>query len=271
MQEASMKRLLLALALVLCVAGTSFASGYLGPAEPIAPVGKFSLGLGYFYYDDQFKKSGIQNDLHQNQLYLEGSWGFAKGWEGYLRIGGADARFTNADNDFNFNDTMKFYTGVGVRGVLYRFSPQFSLGTNLYVDYIWQAFKDTQQASTYITSNNQTYLLGAEATTKASNMWSGTAAFYGQWTPVKEVVVYGGPKFYYQQFKADITAGSASLNGTGVPVDLGDSETMTGKSWIGGVLGAGITVPQTNNRLKFGVEWQFSTRSSIGGQISYAF
>ncbi len=266
-----MKKLLLAVVLVLCVAGTSFASSYLGPAEPNAPAGKFSLGVGYFYYDDQFKKSGIQTTLKQNQVYLEGTYGFAKDWEGYLRLGGADARFTNSNNDFNFNDTAKFYTGLGARGVLYRFSPVFSLGADLYVDYVWSAYKDTQQAGQVVSVDGQAAQLGAEATVKARDMWSGTAAFYGQWTPIKELVVYGGPKFFYQQFKENVTAGSATVLGTSTPLSLGGTDTLTNKGWLGGVLGARVAIPQTDNRLTFGAEWQFTTRSSIGGQISYAF
>ena len=254
-------------ALMVLIASTAFAASFFGPAEPAAPAGKFAIGAGYFYYDDKFKNEDTVK-FQQNQAFIDLSYGLAPDWEAYLRLGGADAKIKN---DAEFSDSMKFYSGLGIRGVLYRFNPQFSIGGNLYFDYVWQDYEDSTQVIEPVQVGGRSYDVIVTEKLKAKTPWSVNLALVAQWMPDKKVVVYGGPKFFYGSFKGEATVtGSATVGGVPVAVSLSDSSTYETKNWIGGVVGVRFAIPGAE-QLKFGVETQFTDRWSVGGMLHYSF
>ena len=138
-----MKRtFILAVVMLLALTTAAHAVSLLGPAEPAASPGKFSIGMGYFFYDDKWKNNGSFR-FQRNQLFAEGSYGFYKGMEVFLRLGGADAELPNFSPDFSFKDNMKPYSGIGARGVLYKFNPQFDIGGTLYIDRVWSDYNES--------------------------------------------------------------------------------------------------------------------------------
>ena len=241
------KSLLLAAGMLLVTAVAAHGASLLGPAEPGTPAGTFSFGAGYFYYDDKWKNSGSFN-FKQNQTFAEGSYSFYQGMEVFLRFGGADAQLPDLSPDFSFKDNMKPYGGIGARGVLYKLNPQFDIGGSLYVDRVW---------SDYVESVTP---LGAM---KLKAPWSANFALLGQWTPFKIFVLYGGPKFFYGSSTEEMRT---LVNG--VPVD--SSRSISTDNWVGGVVGTRFAILGID-RLKLGIELQFTERVSIGGMASYAF
>ena len=156
------------LVIFLLFAGAAHAASLLGPAEPDAAAGKFSSGVGYFYYDDKWKNGGSFNII-QHQAFLEGSYGLYRGMELFLRFGGTDV---DLSDDLSFKDNYRPYGGIGVRGVFYRPDPQFAIGATLYVDSVLGDFKQTNVLGP---ANGQT--------TKLEAPWSATFALLGEWTP----------------------------------------------------------------------------------------
>ncbi len=233
------KRLLLAAGMLLAAAVAAHAASLLGPAEPGAAPGKFSVGAGYFYYDDKWKDGGTFK-LQQSQTFLEGSYGLYQGMEVFLRLGGTDAKLLDG---INFKDNYNVYSGIGARGVLYRFNPQFDVGSTLYFDRVWSDFR--------------------QAVTRLKTPWSANFALLGQWTPYPIFVLYGGPKFFYGASKEEV---QISANGT----VSSSSRSIRTDNWVGGVVGTRFAIMGID-RLKFGIEMQFTSRVSVGGMVSYAF
>jgi len=244
-----MKRCLLpAILIVVALAATAHAVSLLGPAEPAAEPGKFSFGIGYFYYDDLLKNDGSFRFL-QNQVYAEGSYVFSKGMEVFMRVGAADAQMPDFFSPgFAFKDNMQPYSGIGARGVFYTFNPQFDIGGSLYLDRVW---------SDYVESVTP---LGS---VKMKASWSASFAVLGAWTPYKVFVLYGGPKVYYGASRLTV---DNQVNGVAVE----SSRFIRTDSLVGGVLGTRFSVMGIE-RLKMGLEIQFTERVSVGGMASYAF
>jgi opacity protein-like surface antigen len=243
------KSLLLAAGMFLVTAVAAHAASLLGPAEPAASAGKFSVGAGYFYYDDKWKHGG-NFKIKQTQTFAEGSYGLYEGMEVFLRLGGTDATLSDG---ISFKDNYNPYSGIGARGVLYRLNPQFDIGGTLYVDRVWSDFRQT----TTLGDTNAT------AITKLKAPWSASFALLGQWTPYKTFVFYGGPKLFYG---ASTEEGRTLVNGV-----AGDfSRSIRTENWVGGIVGAKFSI-MGMEQLKLGLELQFTSRVSVGGMVSYAF
>jgi len=241
------KALILSVVAILASVAAAHAVSLLGPVEPAASPGKFSFGIGYFFYDDKWKNSGSFR-FQQNQLFAEGSYGFYKGMEVFLRLGGADAQLPNFSPGFSFKDNMKPYSGIGARGVLYRFSPQFDIAGNLYLDRVWSDYDESVTPAGAV---------------KLKAPWSASFAVLGQWTPYKVFVFYGGPKVYYESSKEYV---SSQVNGVAVE----SSRSIRNNSLVGGVFGTRFSIMGIE-KLKLGLELQFTDRVSVGGMASYAF
>ena len=237
------KYLFLAAGLFLLTTAAARAESFLGPAEPVAAAGKFSFGSGYFYYDDTWKNNRSFS-FQQDQIFAEGSYSPCKGMEVFLRLGGADARLP----DSQFKDNFKPYSGIGARGVFYTVNPQFNIGGTLYLDRVWSDFTEPSTS-------------GDVAKLKAP--WSASFAVLGQWTPYKVFALYGGPKFFYG---ASTEETRTLVNGVAVE----SSRSIRTESPVGGVLGTRFAILGID-RLKLGIELQFTDRVSVGGMASYSF
>ena len=203
----------------MALATAAHAVSLLGPAEPAASPGKFSFGMGYFFYDDKWKNSGSFR-FQQSQVFAEGSYGFCKGMEVFLRLGGADAQLPNFSPDFSFKDNMKPYSGIGARGVLYKFNPQFDIGGTLYIDRVWSDYNESVTPA---------------GSVKLKAPWSASFAVLGQWTPCKVFVFYGGPKVFYGASTQDVRT---QMNGAAVE----SSRSIRNDSLAGGVFGTRFSI-----------------------------
>lgn len=230
------------IALVLFTIGISFA-GQFGPAEPAAKEGMTSMGVGYFYSESKMKSSNIGDLVFKSsQVYLQGSYSFVRNWEVYGRIGGANMK----EQVSNFDDSMKVFGSLGVRGLLYN-DGLFSVGPfiqgNMYSNY-----SDT------VTSG------GATGRFTVENPWDGSV---GLATQIKKdnFSVYYGPFAYIARNEVKVEAPFGNLLANG-------SATLKEKQNLGVFLGINAVAIKDFN---IGIEGQYTGRFSVGGMANYSF
>ena len=120
-----MQRLALALAWILLSAVPALAQ--IGPGEPRAACHDFSLGGGFHNVSSTWKP--FDYDVDRGRFYLEGSFAFNHGIEGFLRAGGSDVVINEIetyepgkDKDVSSQGYPAFLSG-GVRGTFWQWGP----------------------------------------------------------------------------------------------------------------------------------------------------
>ena len=232
-------------------------AGQYGPADVTANAGQFSLGVGYFFSEQKFDTltfdfGNVSVDvanpvLRSNQVYLEVDYGFAKNWEVYGRIGGADAKILNT----NFNDTPSLFGTAGVRGVFFRQSG-WTIGCFAQFNY-YSDFKDSVSSQT---SNMRLEL---------KDPWDVNVGLIAQ-HKFDYFDLYYGPVAYWSRARAeaDLRGGVVGAGTAG----RSDSEDLKEDTNLGGF--AGLRIPVTK-QLILSVEGQYKIRVSAGGTLIYIF
>jgi len=254
-----------AVVVVLAASAGALYAGQFGPVEPTAEPGKASLGVGYFYSEQQFKSGSFnlggvqvgfdQFTLRSNQVYGQVTYGFIKDFETYIRIGAADAKI----KDEGWGDTSKIYETAGFRGVLYR-QDWFSIGGFLQFNH-YSNYKDSVGAVGVV--NGVTVV--ATEDLKLKNALDCSIGFALQ-AKMDGFTVYAGPFAYWSRIQAE-----AELNATAVGVGIvgvSDTEILKDKSNVGAFLG--VKVPFTK-QLSFTAEGQYRDAFSAGGALTYSF
>ena len=115
-------------ALIILVFNTlALASGLFGPPQTVSKeTGGLNTAIGYFYYEDTFKKD-TDHLIRQNSIYSQVGYGANNMWEIYGRIGVADLKifdvFISTDaltttNKNNFEENWKFLVLWGQRAFI---------------------------------------------------------------------------------------------------------------------------------------------------------
>ena len=247
-----MRRLpgLIVVMVMVVFAGDIHAASLLGPAGGMGEqkAGAFSVGAGHFFYDDYWKDGGGMK-FQQSQTFGEGAWRPTRDTEIFARLGGTDLKI----QELGFKDNYNLYSGIGGRAVFWRPDPRFDIGGNLYADRAWGDFRQVSCTPG-----------GPTTTTKVKEPWSVSFALLGEWTPAVPLVLYGGPKLYYGASRIEAQTVPASGPATGW------SRSIMTDSPVGGVLGMRFAVMGID-RLRLGLEMQFTARVSVGGTLGYAF
>ena len=213
-----MKRLFAVAAVVVLLAASvgMLYAGQFGPAEPTAAAGKLSVGVGYFYSEEQFKSGSFnlggvrvgfdEFKLRSNQAYAQLSYGFTKDFETYVRVGAADAKI----KDEGWGDTSKIYGTAGFRGVFYR-QDWFSIGGFLQFS-VYSDYKDSVAASGVVSG----VTIIATEDLKLKNALDGSAGFALQ-AKMDRFTVYVGPFAYLSriQAEAELTATAVGIGSVG--------------------------------------------------------
>jgi len=264
------KKLALAIAIAAIFAtGSMVYAGQFGPPEPAAKEGKAALGIGYFNYSAKWKPKDSDGDedkvIRQNQTYLQLSYGLAKNWEAYLRVGGADSKIKDtfwtsageaALSGFkpDFKDGYKPFGTIGVKGV-FNITPSFGIGP----------FFQASLYSSYKDSTSGTYdvppVTPASQEIKVKNPWDINIGV-GLQGKIGETIIYGGPVAYWTKAKGEWTG---TIEGVGTDTE---SVTLKEKNNIGGF--AGLRLP-LGKGLNLEVEGQLKSRFSMGGALTYSF
>ena len=225
---------MLSVALVLLTLGVSFA-GQFGPPEPTAKEGKPSIGIGYFYSESKMKSGDTGNLVFKsNQIYLQGSFAFAKNWEVLGRLGGADMKIHASD----FKDGIKAFGSLGIRGLLYD-DGLFGFGPVI-------------QGNIYSKHNDTTISGGEPERFTVENSWDGSVGLAAQ-IKINKVVFYYGPFVYMARNKLKVQ---------------NDSTTLKEKQNAGGFLGVNVLAIKDLNVC---IEGQYTSRFSVGGTVNYLF
>jgi hypothetical protein len=259
------KIVILSVLFVFAICSLAYA-GQFGPPEPTTKEGKVAIGVGYFHSSAKLKPKDTKNwkeeRISQNQTYLQLSYGIMKGWEVYLRAGGADLKAKNLIDDptvtrvgpKDFKDGFKPFSTLGAKGIIYENNNKsLSIGpfiqTTLYSNY-----KDEW------TRNELGWSDSGSITAKWEKPWDVNLGISAQ-TKIGEVILYGGPFVYWYKVKGVNEAmGSAGSNS--------DSTTFKEKNNIGGF--AGVKVP-LGKKFSVEVEGQMKSKFSAGAAIIYRF
>jgi hypothetical protein len=260
----TMKRLLIAVAVMILMSGSLAYAGPFGPIEPAAKEGKFAVGLGYFFSADKLEPSDDsyqgaadfwqKTTFSQHQLYLQAGYGLAKGWEIYGRVGAATLKgnetfdFTGYSDDFK--DGAQAFGTIGLKGIFYS-SPSFSIGPFVQASYFGD-YKDSADGAIGATAVSMEY--------KAKDIWDVTFGVALQ-KKFDKLIFFIGPFAYYRQLKADlqITAGGSVTS---------DSTKFKSEYNVGGF--AGVRIP-VSDKVSFDIEGQFTNRLSGGASLHYSF
>jgi hypothetical protein len=252
--------LLLGLSLLLSL-GTASA-GQFGAPEPISNDGNFSLGVGYFYYSNEYKNRTTNDTfkLKQNMIYAQFTASYRQ-VEFYGRVGGADMRiddkafttsapgYSGFKSDFS-DDTFEPFVTVGAKGA-WEFAPHFSLGPNL-------------QASYFIKNSDQTTgtVSGAPATQKLEigDSYQVDLGVFLQ-AKFKPVTFYAGPFIY-------LVRGDFTKENTISGITTKTRDKFEENSNFGGAGGIRINIYRG---LSVELEARYSEEFSAGGLISYSF
>ena len=89
------------LLLLFVMCGFASAAAPIGPTEPIAPKGTWSLGVGYFYEDSKYEIHKENFRTKSNQVYGEASGTPIENVELYGRLGVANLK-TKGTEDIDF-------------------------------------------------------------------------------------------------------------------------------------------------------------------------
>jgi hypothetical protein len=220
-----------------------------GPPEPMADPGKFSLGFGYWFAQSEMKfYNGTLDDTpalthflaRSNQYYGQGTFTLLKDWEVYGGLGEADLRVEGLKE---VRDSGEPDGTLGFKGVIYRYE-SFAFGPFI-------------EGACYGHHGTMFY-----------DQWSVSLGASSQYKiPVggRDLTVYGGPFMYWHENKAELVTNSGMTGG--VPI----SGQLKQEQWsnFGGFLG--VKFPIVTKKVFFTVEGQMTSNASLGASISYLF
>ena len=230
---------LIALSAVLALAGGALSAQELGPVTPSVEAGKWALGGTWSYGETKMKDSnctgtGCDFKAKSSHVYAQADWGFTKTWSGYARLGMADL-----DTDVPGSQKLAFapFLGLGVNGSVYT-SGAFSTGPAIQANYFFDESKTT-----------------AGIKTTAKTHWNASLGwgFEGKWDAV---TAYGGPLFYTEEFKPEVSGSGTSLT----------FNSQKSKDNIGAYAGLRF-VPAPNWRINFEANY----RGGVGAGLGFGY
>ncbi len=245
--------------LFLFAAGVVHA-GQFGAATPNAKPGQVSQEVGYFRSEAKWTTSkGEPFDdgvLTQNQVYIQAGYGLAPLWEGYFRVGGADAELENAfadPEDSTLSDGIVPFVSLGVRGLLFD-SEHFDVGAFAQGSY----FAPYEDSKSYVDPD-----FGAiEETLKLKHLWDANVGMTLQGSIGKHCL-YAGPVLYFGEAKLYTEAEAAAVPGL---TDKSDG-TYELDGNLGGIAGISLNLV---HYLNLTVEGQYRGEEySVGASLAY--
>jgi hypothetical protein len=211
-------------------------------ADPIGDVtascGKAAFSVGYFYDNQkmEFKHDYFSTTTFtSNQVYLEGAYGIAKGWDAFLRFGGASAK-TYIMDTYKIQDDFAPYGSIGFRGYV-PVTKGLAVGAFAKFNYYGDWKDEIMPGLDLKVKDNYDFIGGLSAK-----------------IDIAKFTVYGGPFYYYARSKQDF---------------VGYTFKMENNRDFGGLLG--VKVPVAAN-LSVNAEGQYKDDRFSGGIFaSYLF
>lgn len=245
--------------LFLAAAGVVHA-GQFGPASPTAKPGQISQEIGYVHSEGKWTTSKSEpfddGTLTQNQVYIQAGYGLAPLWEGYFRLGGADAELENAfadPDDSSLSDGIMPFASLGVRGLLYD-SEYVDIGAFAQGSY----FAPYEDSKSYVDPD----FGPVKETLELKHLWEANVGMTLQGSLGKHAV-YAGPVLYFGEGKLYAEAETAAVPGL---TDKSDGTyEMDGN--LGGIAGVSLSL---GHSLNLTVEGQYRGKEySFGASLAY--
>ena len=246
---------------VICLSSALYADQY-GAPEPTTKVGGAALSVGHTFYDSKWKSSDFADDVRvfQSRAFIQGSYGFMKNWEGYVRGGAANFRSRDFYDDANgglfgatgfgdFRDGYQPYVTAGIKGIVYSRGifavGPFAQGTYQFAEY---------KSDVFVNSANYVQW-------KFKNPWDITVGIAGQ-IKVIGLTLYGGPFGYWTGAKveAEGVSGGTFESGSARPEEKGN---------FGGFFG--VKGPFFFKNTSINAEVQLKSRFTTGVSLTYSF
>jgi hypothetical protein len=257
----TLKRILLAVFILVAAKGTAAAGGLFGPPQSVSrEAGGVYTGVGYWYHEDKYK-NGTEWATQQNQIFSQLGYG-TKHWDIYGRVGISDLKIadalrstpgstTTSKNDFE--DNGEFFGTLGAKG-FYPFNKTFGIGVFVQGSYYFTDFTDDVPGS----FNGVPF----RANLKVKNLWAVNGGIGFQATVPHGIKLYIGPYASYSEFKA-----SLSQDVPGLKFESGEAP-MNNTTNIGGF--AGLDVPLAKG-FHLNMEGQFSEKFSVGAIVTFSY
>jgi hypothetical protein len=267
----------------LLIGGIADAGQFWGSPEPLAKKGKFSLGVGYLYTNDTivpesplFLETSTfvilwdEAEIEQNQIYVEGSYGFFDGAEVFLRVGVADVE---SDEAFlfgsDFDDSFGVFGTLGVRMVR-NITDIWGVGAYAQGS-VYSTYEDEKTELVNLLLLNGTVITDVPVTQKIetdSASWEINLGVALQ-ANVDIITFYAGPFVYWQRIP-DVV-GTISIDDARVVTAPLTVESSTGyQEDVNGGGFAGIAL-NVGNGVRVQIEGQLRSRLSAGGSVGFSF
>lgn len=155
-------------------------------ADPVGDVtarpGQAAFSAGYYYENAkpeiEFSGGAMVPDWTSHQIYAEGAFGFANGWDAFIRVGNASLE-TNALDGATFEDAFNPYLSAGIRGSL-AITKQYAIGVfakfNYYGDWSDKPINNNEIKI----ENNYDFMAGLTAKMTIQNATLYTGPLYFQ-------------------------------------------------------------------------------------------
>lgn len=229
-------RIVIAAILFIFIATGIAAAGQFGAPQPVANPNGFALGVGYFYSQNKWEPndnlSNYEYKMTRNEVYIQAS-GATKFIEGYVRLGGTNAKFENETITApEFNDSGVIFGGIGARGY-YPVTSNFGIGPVIQAS-LYDDFTDSSN--------------GVEV--KFKTPWEVGAALAFQGTIGDNLIIYAGPYLFWSGF------------------DIDGGGSWEAKSNFGGMGGVRF---KFNKTFSIEAEIQYTDEVSAGGMFTVSF
>ncbi len=270
-------------AMLLVSSNVAYAGQFFGSPETTTTAGKVSVTAGYFYSEDNIKpddkvslgSSDIKVNwktaqIKQNQVYIQGNYGFIDGGEVYVRAGLADMKSKNAFL-FNseFSDNLRPFGALGFKFVNHIDS---TWGVGAYFQgTIYSSYKDEITESVDVPLPDGTIITNVPVKQKinAGNpSWEVDIGAALQ-AKVGRAIFYVGPEVYWLRLpKVEETISIGDPRVVSSPFTLTNSTSYKEKQNLGAFAGIGIPLGMG---FRVDVEGQIKSRVSGGGALTYSF
>lgn len=249
-----MKRItaaIIALALALSAA-PAFASQPVGGAATAAPC-RFELSGGYFYSKDKWDSNTIEREpkFTANTYYGQLAFGFAPGWDIYMRGGASDSK---SEGNLRVENDGNFFGGFGFHGRFGQYKPwhlAFGPVGNIMFYENWK--KQTGSAVIQGTP--------VSGSVRLKDHYSASIGIGLQWTPIPCFTFFTGPFYFYEKAKLE-------FNLSGPDRTFSDSDNMKTKKPFGPRFGM---IVRLSDYLNMTIEGQYRDYLSGGASIGIPF
>jgi hypothetical protein len=233
--------LLFVVLIALALTGSALALAPMGPPTAGLKTGQFRAGADYSYSNMDFKIDwgdgfNTAKDIKTNMIFANIGYGLTDDWEGFVRLGAANAKTEYYEGDGGHTGDYKFAWGLGTK---YTFLKQENLnwGVLFQIGWLKSEYKDSGTVNT--TTWDEPYTL---------DVYDIEIALGPTWKVAEGLSIYGGPFFNIVRGNIDDDYSNSVGGSDSWSYDVKE------KSIFGGYVGT---------------QWDFMQNASVFGEFQF--